>query len=130
MKRMLMALVAIVGLATTAAAQDAAVGIWQTEVDDGSFAHIVMQPCGSAVCGTIQRTFQADGTEYQSPNIGKQIVINMVPNGDGTYNGQVFRPSNGKTYTGKMQVNGNALRLQGCVAGGLLCASQNWVRAG
>ena len=130
MKKLILAIVAVFGMATAAAAQDAAVGIWQTEVDDGSFAHIVMQPCGGAVCGTIQRTFNADGSEYQSPNIGKQIVINMVPNGDGSYNGQVFRPSNGKTYTGKMQVNGNSLRLQGCVAGGLLCASQNWVRAG
>ena len=52
----------------------------------------------------------------------------MAPNGDGTYAGQVYRPSNGKTYVGKMQVSGNALRLQGCVAGGLLCASQNWAR--
>jgi len=130
MKNLTMALVATLGLATAAAAQDAAVGIWQTEVDDGSFAHIAMTPCGNAVCGNIQRTFNADGSEYQSPNIGKQIVIDMVPNGDGSYRGQVFRPSNGKTYTGKMQVNGNSLRLQGCVAGGLICASQNWARAG
>ena len=130
MTRFLLALAAMIGFASAAAAQDAAVGIWQTEPDDGSFAHIVMQPCGSAVCGTIQRTFYEDGTEYDSPNKGLQIVIDMVPNGDGTYNGQVFRPSNSKTYIGKMQVNGNNLRLQGCVAGGLLCASQNWVRAG
>lgn len=130
MKRILLAIAATFAFATAAAAQDAAIGIWQTEVDDGSFAHVVMQPCGNAVCGTIQRTFQADGTPYQSPNIGLQIVRSMVPNGDGTYSGQVFRPSNGKTYTGKMQVTGDALRLQGCVAGGLICASQNWVRAG
>ena len=130
MKKWVIALAAVIGLAGAAQAQDAAVGIWQTEPDEGSFAHIVMQPCGNAICGTIQRTFKEDGSEYQSPNIGKQIVIDMVPNGDGSYDGQVFRPSNGKTYIGKMQVNGNALRLQGCVAGGLLCASQNWVRAG
>lgn len=130
MKTLALAVAAVIGFAGAAAAQDAAVGIWQTEVDDGSFAHIQMQPCGSAVCGKIQRTFNADGSEYQSPNIGKQIVINMVPNGDGSYEGQVFRPSNGKTYIGKMTVSGSSLRLQGCVAGGLLCASQNWRRAG
>jgi uncharacterized protein (DUF2147 family) len=27
-----------------------------------------------------------------------------------------------------MDVSGNALRLRGCVAGGLICASQNWQR--
>ena len=130
MKQFVAAIALLFGLATQAAAQDAAVGIWQTEPDDGAFAHVVIQPCGNAVCGVIQRTFRNGGEEYQSPNIGKTLVIDMVPNGDGTYDGQVWRPSNDKIYTGKMTVNGNALRLQGCVAGGLICASQNWVRAG
>ena len=129
MRRFLIALAAIAGLAGAASAQDAAVGIWQTEPDDGAFAHVVIAPCGNAFCGTIQRTFNADG-EYQSENIGKQIVIDMVPMGAGAYEGRVWRPSNDKIYVGKMTVNGNALRLQGCVAGGLICASQNWVRAG
>lgn len=128
MKRMIAALIAVTTFATMASAQDAALGTWQTEVDDGAFAHVDMTPCGAAICGSIVRSYQADGTPYQSPNIGKQIVIGMAPNGDGTYKGQVFRPSNGKTYVGKMRVAGNALRLQGCVAGGLICASQNWVK--
>ncbi|MFZ3581135.1 DUF2147 domain-containing protein [Loktanella sp. DJP18] len=127
MNRLIAAILAAT-FATSAAAQDAAVGVWQTEVDDGAFAYVTVSPCGAAVCGTITNTYKADGTPYQSENIGRQIVINMAPNGDGTYAGQVYRPSNGKTYVGKMQVSGNALRLQGCVAGGLLCASQNWAR--
>ena len=129
MKKVLMALVATVGMATSAAAQDAAVGVWQTEPDDGAFAHIAMSACGNAFCGVIQRAFDTSGNPIQTDNIGKQIVIDMVPNGDGTYDGQVFRPSNGKTYIGKMSVSGDSLELKGCVAGGLLCASQNWVRA-
>lgn len=127
MKRLIAAVLAA-ACATSAAAQDAALGTWQTEVDDGAFAYVTMSPCGGAVCGTITNTYKADGTPYQSENIGRQIVIGMAPNGDGTYAGQVYRPSNGKTYVGKMQVSGNALRLQGCVAGGLICASQNWAR--
>ncbi|WP_386682904.1 DUF2147 domain-containing protein [Loktanella sp. R86503] len=127
MKHLIAAVLAAT-FATAASAQDAAVGVWQTEVDDGAFAYVTVAPCGAAVCGTITNTYNADGTPYQSENIGRQIVINMAPNGDGTYAGQVYRPSNGKTYVGKMQVSGNALRLQGCVAGGLLCASQNWAR--
>ena len=127
MKRLIAAVLAA-ACATSVAAQDAALGTWQTEVDDGAFAYVTMSPCGGAVCGTITNTYKADGTPYQSENIGRQIVIGMAPNGDGTYAGQVYRPSNGKTYVGKMQVSGNALRLQGCVAGGLICASQNWAR--
>lgn len=130
MKKLVLALVAMFGMAAAASAQDAAVGIWQTEPDDGAFAHIVMSPCGNAFCGVIQRAFDTSGNPIETENVGKQIVIDMVPNGDGTYEGQVFRPSNGKTYIGKMEVNGDRLELKGCVAGGLLCASQNWVRAG
>ena len=127
MKRLLLAFAAVVGLAGAAQAQDAAVGIWQTQPDDGAFAHIVIQPCGPAFCGVIQRTFNETG-EYQSENIGKTLVIDMVPAGDGTYEGSVWRPSNDKIYIGKMQVAGNQLRLRGCIAGGLLCSSQDWVR--
>ncbi len=126
MKKFLVA-AAIAAFGTMAAAQDAAVGVWQTEVDDGAYAHITMSECGAAVCGVISRTFNADG-EYQSENIGKTLVIDMVPEGDGTYEGSVWRPSNDKIYIGKMQVAGNQLRLRGCIAGGLLCSSQDWVR--
>lgn len=130
MKKLVLALVATLGIGSSAAAQDSIIGVWQTEVDGGLFAHILMQPCGSAVCGIVQRTFNADGSEFSSPDIGKQIVTNMVSNGDGSYDGQVYRPSDGKTYIGKMTVRGSTLEVKGCVLGGMLCESQNWVRAG
>ena len=129
MKKVLILAASLLAFATAASAQDAALGVWQTEVDDGAYAHITIAPCGAAVCGVISRTFNADG-EYQSENIGKTLVIDMVPQGGGAYEGAVWRPSNNKTYIGKMDVDGNALRLRGCVAGGLLCSSQNWVRGG
>ncbi|MCG6901716.1 MAG: DUF2147 domain-containing protein [Rhodobacter sp.] len=102
-------------------------GLWKTEVDDGAYAHINMAPCGGKICGKIARTFNASG-EYQSPNLGKTLVIDMVPNGNGSYAGNVWRPSNDKIYIGKMTLNGNKLKLKGCVAGGLICSAQNWVR--
>ena len=127
MKKLALATVfAIAGL--PALAQDAAIGVWQAQVDDGRFAMVKMYQCGAAVCGDITRSFMADGTEYDSPNNGKRLVIDMVPQGGGAYEGQVWRPSNDKIYIGKMQVNGNALSLKGCVAGGLLCANQDWKR--
>lgn len=127
MKTILKTAIAMIAFATQALA-DPAEGVWQTEVDDGAFAYVTVAPCGAAYCGTISRTFQNGGTEYESENKGKQIVIGMVAAGDGSYAGQVWRPSNNKTYVGKMTVAGNALTLKGCVAGGLICAAQNWVR--
>jgi len=102
-------------------------GIWQTEVDDGSYAYITMGPCGSKICGIISRTFNDDG-EYQSENIGKTLVIDMESVGGTKYEGNVWRPSNDKIYIGKITLRGDKLDLRGCVAGGLLCSKQTWTR--
>ena len=128
MTRLTLTLTALAVSAGMAAA-DPLEGTWQTQPDDGAFAHVTIAPCGANFCGKIARTFR-DGAEYDSPNKGKTLVIDMVPQGGGEYEGSVWRPSNDKIYIGKMTVNGDALRLRGCVAGGLICASQNWVRVG
>jgi uncharacterized protein (DUF2147 family) len=127
MKRTIFAAIVGMGFAGTAMAADPAVGVWKTQPDDGAYAHVKMTPCGGAVCGTIHRTFNASG-EYKSENIGKQLVIDMKPDGSGKYAGKVWRPSNNKIYIGKMTVAGNSLKLSGCVAGGLLCSKQDWQR--
>ena len=123
----IMILAAVGMMAAGAAMAEPALGTWKTEVDDGSYAHITMKKCGSDVCGVISRTFNSGG-EYESANKGKTLVRNMKPQGNGSYAGKVWRPSNDKVYIGKMQVSGNNLKLKGCVAGGLLCSSQNWTR--
>jgi uncharacterized protein (DUF2147 family) len=126
MKRFAVMAVAVVMSAGMGMAEPA-LGTWKTEVDDGAYAHVTIQNCGSNVCGTIARTFK-NGAEYQSENIGKMLVRNMQPKGNGRYEGKVWRPSNNKIYIGKMDVNGNRLKLRGCVAGGLICAKQDWTR--
>ena len=120
-------LAAALALAGTAAAADPIEGLWQTQPDEGSFAHVAIAPCGAAFCGTISRTFK-DKAEYDSPNRGRQIVIDMAPQGGGNYAGKVWRPSNDKIYTGKANVAGDRMSLSGCVAGGLICKAQTWVR--
>ena len=113
--------------AAAAFAQDPVIGMWKTEVDDGAYAHVDVKPCDGKICGTIARTFDANG-EYQSKNLGKNIIQGMVPDGAGKYSGQVWRPSNGKIYVGKLVLSGDSLKMKGCIAGGLICSSQNWTR--
>ena len=114
-------------LAATAAGADPIEGVWQTQPDEGAFAHVTIAPCGSAFCGMISRTFK-DKSEYKSPNIGRQIVIDMAAQGGGNHEGKVWRPANNKVYQGKASVAGDRMSLSGCVAGGLFCKSQTWVR--
>ena len=125
MKKFLVAAVLVLG--ATSAFADPVEGVWQTQEDDGSYAHVTIAPCGGAFCGVISRTFK-DGAEYQSENLGKQIVIDMVPQEDGTYDGKVWRPSNDKIYVGGIELNGDSMKLAGCVAGGLICKKQTWSR--
>lgn len=126
MKRLMLAAVLVMG-AGMAQAADPVMGTWKTQVDDGAYAHVKIAPCGAKICGVIARTFNDKG-EYKSPNIGKKIVIDMAANGDGQYAGKVWRPSNNKIYVGKIALNGNSLKLSGCIAGGLLCSKQTWTR--
>lgn len=119
-------LAAVLALVAAAAA-DPIEGLWQTQPDEGAFAYVTIAPCGEAYCGTITRAFK--GTqEYQSPNIERQIIIDMAPQGGGKYQGQVWRPSNDKVYAGKAIMSGTQMSLSGCVAGGLLCKTQAWIK--
>jgi uncharacterized protein (DUF2147 family) len=127
MKSLALGLALAIAAATAAFAADPIEGLWKTEPDDGAYAHVTIAPCGPAFCGVFTRTFNASG-EYQSPNLGKRVIIDMVPNGPGHYRGSVWRPSNNIIYTGKIALSGTSMALSGCVAGGLLCSKQRWER--
>lgn len=125
MKKLLVALVAVFGMALPAFA-DPVEGVWKTQVDDGAYAYVTIAPCGADLCGVISRTFN-DGGEYQSPNIGKQLVWGMGVDGNGKYSGgTIWQPSTGKEYRSKMVMSGTSLKVSGCV--GPICKKQTWTR--
>ncbi len=125
MKRILAAAVGVISMAGAVWA-DPAEGVWKTQVDDGAYAYVQMTPCGAALCGTISRTFNGSG-EYKSANIGKKLVWDMQPAGEGAYkSGKIWQPSTGKTYKSKMALSGNTLKVSGCV--GPICKKQTWSR--
>ena len=125
MKHVMFAAIAALGLAAPAFA-DPVEGVWQTQVDDGAYAHITIAPCGDKMCGTISRTFNDSG-EYNSANKGKPIVWDMVAQGGGDYkNGKIWQPSTGKVFNSKMALSGNTLKVSGCV--GPICKGQTWSR--
>ena len=123
---------AFAALATTALADDPVDGLWKTQPGDtGGYLHVTIAECGSAICGTIDSAFDADGNEQlEYENLGKQIIWDMIPEGDGSYdNGKIWAPDRDKTYNSKMTLDGqNALTVKGCVAGGLICRGQSWTR--
>lgn len=120
---MIAAALAVLGGAALA---DPVEGTWKTEVDDGTYAHVAMTTCGDKICGKIAEAFDASGP-IPSDNIGKQLVWDMVPAGDGSYgSGKIWQPSTGKVFKSKMALNGGILNVSGCV--GPFCKKQTWTR--
>jgi uncharacterized protein (DUF2147 family) len=117
-------------------------GTWLTE---NGRSRVKIVDCGGALCGTIvwlkepndpetgkPKTDKnnADAAKRSRPLIGVQIVLSMKPNGANKWSGQVYSPEEGKVFSGNFMEQGpNAVRLEGCALGGLVCKGQNWTRA-
>ena len=119
MKKFLMAAVATVALGVGAAQADPVHGMWQTVKDDnGNYGHIDVKDCGSAICGTLVKSFDSLGAAFKSENQGRKIIWNMKSDGGGAYSGgKVYSPDRDKTYSSKMTLKGNNLNIKGCVFG-------------
>ncbi len=123
---------AFAAMATGALAADPVDGLWKTAPGDtGGYLHVTIAECGSAICGTIDTAFDAQGNEQLNyENLGKQIIWDMIPEGDGSYgNGKIWAPDRDKTYSSKMSLDGqDKLTVKGCAVGGLVCRGQTWTR--
>lgn len=115
-------------------------GTWLT--DEGK-ARVLMEPCGSNVCGKIIWLKEpndssgkplVDGrNENKSlrtrPIMGLQLA-QFASNGNGGWKGDIYNPEEGKSYTvdAAIQADGS-LRIKGCILGGLVCDGQTWTRS-
>jgi uncharacterized protein (DUF2147 family) len=130
---------ALIALAPARAADP--LGTWLTGDKKGK-VHIVN--CGGAICGNLVWLQEpndpdtnkpkldknnADAGKKTRPLIGVPIVLNMKPNGDGSWEGQVYNAEDGNTYSGSFTMNSaTSAQLKGCVMGGLICKTQTWTK--
>ncbi|WP_439154905.1 DUF2147 domain-containing protein [Yoonia sp.] len=128
MKTLAITTLALLGLAGPVLA-DPLEGMWRTARDDnGNSGIIQVAPCGDALCGTLVQSFDADGNELTTNNIGRQIISQTIARGDGAYRGKVWSPDRDKTYNSRLQLTGNTLSVSGCVLG--ICRDGGtWTRA-
>ena len=119
MKTLITAAVLGLGLATSALAADPIVGNWRTIADDnGNSGLISVTECGAKICGVLVKSYDAAGKSVQTPNVGRKLIWDMVNTGGGGYGkGKVYSPDRDKAYSGKLQLSGNSLNVQGCVLG-------------
>lgn len=116
MKKTLTMAVAL-GLLATQTLADPLFGIWATVPDDnGNSGHIRVEACGDAICGTLIKSFDGAGKEYASENIGKLIIWDMKPRGNGSYGGgKIWSPDRDQTYSSKLKLDGDTVQVSGCV---------------
>lgn len=113
MKKILLAITALTVSLSPALAAEPIIGTWKRT----SGTVIEYKSCGGDdYCGTVLNG------EYKGKSIGK------MSGKDGSYKGTVNKLDEGKTYSGKASVSGNTLSLAGCVAGGLICKTEQLTR--
>ena len=114
--RKLVMMTAVLGLGAGMAMAEPLLGTWQTSKDDnGNSGLIVVAPCGDMLCGKLVKSYDETGNETQSDNIGRNIISETVPVGGGEYKCKVYSPDRDKTYNSKLELQGDRLRVSGCV---------------
>ncbi|WP_196053554.1 DUF2147 domain-containing protein [Paracoccus lichenicola] len=117
MKTALLALAALAFLGQPALAADPLAGIWRTQPGrDGGFGHVEILPCGGGLCGTVVRTFDAQGQAVQAGDLGAAILADVVATGGGSYGkGRIINPETGRSYTARLTLRGDLLDVGGCI---------------
>lgn len=144
----LIALALVTGPARAAAPIE---GVWRTQ----SLSEVTILPCPEGYCGYITKVVVPeyalrgldrvaveqlrieDYVDYNNKNpgmrsrpiLGLRILI-LRPAGRGVvYDGEIYNPEDGNTYSGYLELVGpDSVRLQGCILFNLLCRGEDWLR--
>lgn len=90
----------------------------------GSDTTVEFYDCGGNLCGKIVSVDDKSDTT----TIGKHILEDAKPMGNGTWKGELIDVESGKRYAGTITLRDSGLRLEGCVMV-VLCSSETWQRA-
>lgn len=134
MKKLLAALLFVLLVPAFALAQTAPEGLWSRTNDQGE-THIKIEPAGTKFTGTID-WMENPRNDTQNPNpdlrnrplVGVQIFEDMTQVSGTKWEGSLYNPEDGNTYSGSLEViNQDELKLQGCVFI-IFCQSDTWTR--
>ena len=130
-----------------AAAQAMVEGSWKS----GNGSEIVIAPCATGFCGTLtkpavsaedlakygnaetaMKSFVDDKNEDKTlrsrPLAGLELLSVQATNNPWYFEGQVYNPSDGKTYSGTINVLGaDTMMLKGCALF-VFCKEEQWTR--
>lgn len=135
-----MALLIIITFTASAQTADAIMGSWANPNGED---HILIYKKGNKYFGKldwIKHPNDEQGnpkTDKNNPNpalrsrpdLGLELLKDFVYDGDNVYtDGTVYDPKNGKTYSCKMTLDGNNLKIRGYIGISLFGRSEVWTR--
>ncbi len=105
-------------------------GVWRTEHG----WHVKLYKCGGGYCGNVVGGTTMKDIHNPKPAlrsrkvVGIRMIWGMRKSGS-SYMGKLYNPKDGKVYSGYLKpLSANAVKLSGCILGGLICKSQTWKR--
>jgi uncharacterized protein (DUF2147 family) len=137
--------------AASAQAQAPIEGTWRTVLE----SEVTIAPCPEGYCGVLSKIVvpeagisaaEASAAAEMSPEeftdmrnkdpqlrnrpmLGLQILTLRPGDKPAVFDGEIYNPEDGNTYSGYVQVTGpDALRLNGCVLFNVICRGEDWVR--
>ena len=111
-------LLAVLAPLLVAGAAPSPVGEWTVK---DQTARVAIRPCGPNLCGALSWTSDGQG-------VGEAILLDMKPDG-ARWTGTVVDVRNGTHYLAHIALQApGALKLDGCVMGGLICSGEVWTR--
>lgn len=106
---------------------DVPIGLWQSPPDKrGIVLQVRTRTCGAGICGQVERVKDRRGYDAPSRDVGRAVLVNLVPEADGTYAGDVWEPARGALLEAKVKVKGNRMVLHKC--NDTKCRDEVWRR--
>ncbi|WP_373506272.1 DUF2147 domain-containing protein [Aestuariivirga sp.] len=115
-------------------------GVWS--MSNGKVT-VKVSDCGGNLCATIiglkEPISKIDGkpkVDRENPDPGKRnrpliglsILIGMKPAGYNKWEGAIYNPDDGKTYSATVRHDGGTMKVKGCVAS-VFCKTNTFVKA-
>lgn len=149
--RLVLALAAAIAGAASATAQAPIEGVWRTAL----LSEVSISACPEGFCGQLSRIVVPEGMlsgaeaeaaaamapeeffDYRNedptlrdrPMLGLQILTLWQSNQPYRYDGEIYNPEDGKTYSGYLEMIGpDTVRLNGCVLFNVVCRGEEWTR--
>lgn len=110
--------------------QGSVFGVW---MNPEKTAKVEMRPCGQLACGAVvwasQEALLKAKKAGTDPLIGVELLSDYRPTSKGRWQGRVFVPDlNVRLFSRIEPVGADAMKISGCIFGGLVCMSRVWTR--